>query len=83
MERKGYDKYQGPFADVSIGGDNYTIWEFLDEQTYERFLWIEGFKINNMDSDQIPGFKGTIKQLSEAILEEYAPINREIKKFNL
>lgn len=60
---KGFDKYQGPYANVIIKGKNYTVWT-----TEHNGIWIDNFPVDNTsDDDKLPGFEGNVEQVAEAI----------------
>lgn len=60
---KGFDNYQGPYANININGKHFKVWtmEFHD-------LWIEDFPIDNTSDDgNRPGFQGEPIDIAEAI----------------
>jgi hypothetical protein len=66
---KGFDKYQGCYANVIIYNDNYIIW-FDQKNEADDILWIEDFPINNTSNENTnPGFSGTISDIAEVIEE--------------
>lgn len=64
---RGFDKYQGPYANITINGDNYKVWT-----TENQKLWIENFPINNSVEGQNPGFEGFPDQIADAINKHYS-----------
>jgi len=79
IDIKGFDMYQGPYATILIdNSDRYTVW-FADESG----LWIENFPIDNMSPNENPGFKGYEDEIIDVIIDEYKPINKELRKYNI
>jgi len=76
---KGFDMYQGPYATIKIdNSDEYAVWF----SSYN--LWIEDFPIDNCsEKGKNPGFEGDIYDIINVIFEEYKPINKQIRKYNL
>jgi hypothetical protein len=64
----GFDKYQGPYAEIDINGDHYKVWT-----TEDNMLWIEGFPIDNTGGEgKRPGFEGFPDELADAINKHYS-----------
>ena len=73
---RGFDTYQGPYANINIEGGNYKIW------TLESNLFIEDFPV---DTPNLQGFKGNKNEVVDVINDFYKKNNNEelfIKKFN-
>ena len=65
---QGFDKYQGPYANVHIDGDDYKIWTTEGDR-----LWIENFPIDNTSKKGLrAGFEGDARQLAAAINTKYS-----------
>jgi hypothetical protein len=65
---RGFDKYQGPFAEITINGDHYKVWTNED-----RGLWVDNFPIDNRSSKgNKPGFEGFPDQVADAINKHYS-----------
>jgi hypothetical protein len=65
LDIKGFDKYQGPYANIKIDNDYYKIWTL----PYNLFF-VENFPINNNKNGE-HGFKGRIEDMVEAINSYY------------
>ena len=57
---KGYDNYHGPYANVTIKGEEYKIWTVEEENNF----WIENYPISEGFN---AGFKGTIEEIANVI----------------
>ena len=67
-EIKGFDKYQGPYADIKINGEPFTAW-LIDGD----MLWIEDFPIYNTSGEgKRAGFEGFPHDVSIAINKQYS-----------
>lgn len=63
IDIKGFDKYQGPYANVKIMDNYYTIWTMENDT-----LWIEDFVIDNTSEEGLrPGFHGTVDTIASTI----------------
>jgi len=79
IDIKGYDLYQGPYGKIRINDDIWDIW------SSEYGYWIDDFPIDNCskDGDKRPGFEGDVGSIVDAIIEQYKPINKELRKYNI
>jgi len=67
-EIKGFDKYQGPYADIKINGEPFTAW-LIDGD----MLWIEDFPIDNTSGEgKRAGFEGFPHDVAIAINKQYS-----------
>jgi hypothetical protein len=73
---RGFDMYQGAYANVEICGKRFKIWK-----NNENEFFIENFPINNTNADQSPGFLGDIDDIVDAI--DNFKIYVKTKKYNL
>lgn len=63
---KGFDKYQGPYAEVEIDGSAYNVWTIDEPDT----LWIENFPVDNTSEEGLrSGFKGTPDEIAKMLNE--------------
>jgi len=80
---RGFDLSQGAYAIVRIFNKNYRISEIYSLD----YLYIGKFPINNMDEDEIPGYKGDVEEISDLLNDIYKSGGIEIylssKKFNI
>lgn len=61
---KGFDMYQGPYANIKINDSNFTVWMC----EYEDNIWIEDFPIDNMsDENTVEGFMGSAGDVADVI----------------
>jgi hypothetical protein len=60
---KVFDKYQGPYAIVTISGRDYEIWFNNDNG-----LWIENYRVDNTSAPgQNSGFEGRVDEILDII----------------
>lgn len=65
-EIRGFDKYQGCYANVTILDKRYKIW--FGE--HENLLWIENFVVDNTsDAENSAGYLGTVESIAKVINE--------------
>lgn len=65
----GFDKYQGPYADVKINDKFYTIW-FAEG---DDILYVEYFPVSNTDpKTEKPGFIGTTVDIADVINDYFS-----------
>ena len=74
---RGYDLHSGPKGIIKINDDSYNFWNS------ENGFWIEDFSINNMEVYQNPGFEGGVREIVDAIIDQYKPINKALRKYNI
>ena len=61
---KGFDKYQGPYANVKINGKGYRIWTDVENGV----LWIENYPTDNTSSENTTGgFRGTVEEIVDML----------------
>lgn len=64
---RGFDLYQGPYANVSIFGRKFNIYIITEDAPFEE-LWIENFPIDNTSQDdKLPGFLGSEYKISKLL----------------
>ena len=60
---RGFDKYQGPYANVHINNKHYEVWT-----SENNTLWIENFPIDNTSQKGLnPGFQGDVNTIVDLI----------------
>lgn len=64
IDIEGFDKYQGPYAQVEIDGKNYEVW--TTDEPY--MLWIEDYPIDNTSEEGLrAGFKGEPIEIAQML----------------
>lgn len=71
IDIKGFDMYQGPYANVKVDDDNYTMWTIGVED-----IFIEDFVIDNSAPDQNRGFVGTKEDVLYTLKEIYEDVKK-------
>jgi hypothetical protein len=73
---KGFDKYQGPYANVKINDINYTIWTIGEMGN----LWIDGFPVDNTsDAGANPGYMGNTGNIINMLKNRFSELNESLK----
>jgi len=83
----GLDLYQGAYANVTIFGRRYNIYEINDDAP-DNDLWIQNFPIDNTsEDDKQPGYQGSeyniAKMLNEITAAGGIELYNTTKKYNL
>lgn len=72
---KGFDKYQGPYAEVTIDGKNYNIWTVGEADG----LWIEEFPVDNTSQQGMrSGFEGDADDIIDMLIGVGAGVDEGI-----
>lgn len=67
IDVRGFDKYQGPYAIVSINDKKYQVWN-----TDNNLFWIENFPVDNTSEKGLnSGFEGTMEDIINVINGNY------------
>lgn len=65
-----FDKYQGPYAEVTYQGHEYNVW--TDES--DDMLWIDGYPLDNTSGpNTTAGLRGTVDFIIEVLLAGKLP----------
>jgi len=70
---RGFDKYQGPYANVKIGDSSYQVWTIENDPAGDRnfILWIDDYPVDNTSMQNLkPGFQGTVDEIIMLISKE-------------
>jgi len=77
---RGFDIYQGPYANLKIFDKNYKMW--IASDISDDMLWIEDFPVDNTSQNgQNPGFMGYITEIAN-LLNEIIKFGGDPKSFN-
>ena len=72
---EGFDKYQGPYANVTIEGKNYKIWTVGEADG----LWIEEYPNDNTSEQGMrPGFEGNADDVIDMLIGVEAEVDEGI-----
>ena len=66
---KGFDMYQGPYANVRFETGSETI--YCNVWTQGEGLFFENFPISNTDEEEVDGLKGNIDEIAEVLNDNY------------
>jgi hypothetical protein len=81
IDVRGFDKYQGPYAQVKINGRNYRIWT-AGEGDYP-LLWIDNYPVDNTSAEGMnPGYAGTPEMIIE-LLNSQTPVTENLSSNRL
>jgi hypothetical protein len=84
VDVRGFDKYQGPYAQVKINDRNYRIWT-VGEGDFESYplLWIDNYPVDNTSSEgSNPGYMGTTEKIIE-LLNAQTPVTENLSSNRL